>query len=171
MALFGGNIDDLRSLYITQLHYLLSTEKQIVEALPKMVEAANESSLKQALNTHLQETKTHQQRLEGILKDVTGDASDKKCSVTAALISAGETTLKASKDTAVRDAGIIASAQKIEHFEIASYGAARDWASLLGETDSASLLQQTLDEEKHADQLLTEISHERNTDAAKATAA
>jgi ferritin-like metal-binding protein YciE len=79
--------------------------------------------------------------------------------------------VKASKDTAVRDAGIIASAQKVEHFEIASYGAAREWATLLGETQAASILQQTLEEEKHADQLLTQISQERNTAAAKATAA
>jgi ferritin-like metal-binding protein YciE len=171
MALFHGNIDDLRSLYTTQLQHLLSTEKQIVDALPKLSEAATDISLKQVIDTHLQETKTHQQRLESILKDTTGEVSDKKCSVTSALISAGETTVKASKDTAVRDAGIIASAQKVEHFEIASYGAARDWATLLGETEAASILQQTLDEEKHADQLLTQISQERNTAAAKATAA
>jgi len=171
MALFGGNIEDLRSLYVTQLQYLLSTEKQIVDALPKMVDAATDTRLKQALQSHLQETKVHQQRLEGALRSLTNSTSDKKCSVTAELIDSGEKTIKLSNDGPVRDVAIIAAAQKVEHFEIASYGSARDWANLLGETEQSRLLQQTLDEEKHADELLTTISQERNVEAAKATAA
>lgn len=170
MALFAGNIDDLRSLYTKQLRFLLSTEEQIVDALPKMIDAATDTQLRQALQSHLQETEVQRQRLEGILKDLTGDSDDKKCSVTAELISAGETTIKAANDDAVRDAGIIAAAQKIEHFEIASYGSARDWAKLLGETGHAALLQKTLDEEKHADELLTTVSHQRNPEAARAVA-
>jgi ferritin-like metal-binding protein YciE len=171
MALFGGNIEDLRSLYTMQVRHLLSTEEQIVDALPKMIDAATDTQLKQALQTHLRETETHLQRLEGILEDLTGDDDEKKCSVTSALISAGEHTIKSAKDNAVRDAGIIAAAQKVEHFEIASYGSARDWAHLLGETEHASLLQKTLDEEKHADKVLTEVSHQRNPEAARSVAA
>jgi ferritin-like metal-binding protein YciE len=171
MALFGGNIEDLRTLYSTQLRHLLSTEEQIVDALPKMIDAASDTNLKQALQTHLQETEMHRERLDSILNDLSGDSDDKKCSVTAALISAGEHTVKAAKDKAVRDAGIIAAAQKVEHFEMASYGAARDWARLLGETQHAALLQTTLDEEKHADQVLTAISHQRNPEAARSVVA
>jgi ferritin-like metal-binding protein YciE len=171
MALFGGNIEDLRSLYTTQLRYLLSTEEQIVDALPKMIDAATDMQLKHALQTHLRETDMHRQRLDGILRDLAGDNDDKKCSVTSALISAGEHTIKAAKDNAVRDAGIIAAAQKVEHFEIASYGTVRDWAYLLGETQHAALLQATLDEEKRADQVLTDVSQQRNPEAARAIAA
>jgi ferritin-like metal-binding protein YciE len=170
MALFSGNIEDLRSLYTNQLRHLLSTEEQIIDALPKMIDAATDTQLKQALNTHLQETKTHRQRLDGMVKNLAGDADSKTCNVTEELLDAGETTIKASKDNAVRDAGIIASAQKVEHFEIASYGSARDWAKLLGETEQANLLQQTLNEEKHADQVLTDVSHRRNPEAARSAA-
>ena len=165
MSLFSGNIDDLKSLYTTQLRYLLSTEQQIIKALPKMVEAATEPQLKKALQTHLEETKTHAQRLEQIL---TGDTDEKKCAVTAALISAGEGTIKDTRDDAVRDAGIIAAAQKIEHFEMASYGSARSWAQILGNSQQAQLLEKTLNEEKHADQVLTQVSESANTKASRA---
>ena len=168
MALFAGNIDDLRSLYTTQLQYMLSMEEQITKALPKMADAATDTQLKNALQTHLRETQEHVSRVKQILQDQTGDADDKKCAVTAALISAGETTIKAANDDAVRDAGIIASAQKVEHFEMASYGSARDWAKLLGETQAAQLLDRTLEEEKNADKILTQVSQTRNQDATRA---
>ncbi len=168
MALFAGNIDDLRSLYTTQLRYLRSTEEQIIKALPKVIENSTDPELKQGLQTHLQETEGHARRLDTILQDLTGDDDDKKCSVTAALISAGETTIKAANDNAVRDAGIIAACQKIEHFEIASYGSVRSWALVLGETQHAQLLQQTLQEEEHADKLLTSISEKLNPEAQRA---
>lgn len=168
MALFAGNIDDLRELYTTQLRYLLSTEEQIIKALPKMIDAATNTQLKQGLETHLRETEQQRQRLEQILGDLEGEADDKKCAVTAALIAAGEVTVKASNDDGVRDAGIIASCQKIEHFEIASYGSARDWAKLLGENEQAQMLEQTLNEEKHADEVLTQASHIANQAASRA---
>jgi ferritin-like metal-binding protein YciE len=166
MGLFTPNeIKGFESLYTLQLRYLLSTENQIVEGLEKMIDAASDPQLKQAFQTHLQETEIHAQRVERILTDLTGEADDKKCAVTAALISAGEDIVKESDEGAVRDAGLIASAQKIEHFEIASYGAARDWAKLVGRRQDAALLQQTLDEEKHADSLLNSISHRANQEA------
>jgi ferritin-like metal-binding protein YciE len=168
MALFAGNIEDLRSLYTTELRYLLSTEQQIIKALPKMIEAASDMQLKKALQTHLQETEQQERRLDDIMRNLAGDDSEKKCSVTAALISAGETTIKATKDAAVRDVGIIGSAQKIEHYEIAAYGTVRSWAQILGETDHARLLEQTLQEEKNADKMLTGIAEERNPQAGKA---
>lgn len=168
MALFAGNIDDLRSLYTTQLRYLMSTEEQIQKGLPKMIEAATDPQLKRALQTHLEETRQQAHRLETILQDLRGDDDDKKCSVTSALISAGETTIKAANDNAVRDAGIIGAAQKIEHFEIASYGTVASWAQILGETQHGQLLRQTLQEEKHADQVLSGIAGERNPEAGRA---
>ena len=171
MALFAGNIDDLKSLYTTQLRFLLSTEQQITEALPKMEKAATDSELKQALRTHLQETQQHVQRLEQILQKCAGDTDAKKCGVTSALISAGETMIKASNDNAVRDAGIIASAQKVEHFEMATYGTARNWAYTLGYNDQAEMLDKTLKEEGHADHLLTQISDRMNPQAASRRAA
>jgi ferritin-like metal-binding protein YciE len=168
MALFAGNIDDLKTLYITQLRYLLSTEEQITEALPKMIKAASDQQLKDALQSHLQETEIHAERVEDILSELTGDVDDKKCSVTAALISAGENTIKAANDDAVRDAGIIAAAQKIEHFEMASYGTLRNWAQILGYNEQASLLNKTLQEEGHADHLLTKIAERTNPRASLA---
>jgi ferritin-like metal-binding protein YciE len=168
MALFAGNIEDFRELYSTQLRYLLSTEEQIIKGLPKMIEAATNSQLKQALETHLRETEQQRTRLERILSNLQGSSEDKKCGVTSALISAAETTVKATKDKGVRDAGIIAACQKIEHFEIASYGSAREWAKLLGENEQAQVLQQILDEEKRADQALTQAASAANQAATRA---
>lgn len=168
MSLFSSNIEDLRGLYTTQLRYLLSTEEQIIKALPKMVDAASSPQLKQGLKAHLNETEQHRQRLEQILGGLKGSADDKKCAATAALIDAGETTVKSADNDGVRDAGIIAACQKIEHFEIASYGSAREWATLLGENEHALKLEQTLKEEKHADEALTQVSREANRTATRA---
>ncbi len=168
MALFAGNIENLRELYTTQLRYLLSAEQQITKALPRMIEAATDTTLQYGLQMHLRETEVQEQRLQNILKDLSGSADENKCAVTAALVAAGEGTIKAAKDDAVRDAGIIGAAQKIEHFEIASYGTAREWAMLLGETQQAALLEQSLEEEVAADRRLTEVSQHRNREAAHA---
>jgi len=165
MALFSGNIEDLKTLYNNQLRTLLSTENQITQALPKMADAATDSQLKQALRTHLQETQQHVQRLQQILGKLGGETGEKKCAVTAALISAGDDVIKSTKDPVVRDAGIIASAQKVEHFEMASYGTARNWARTLGFNDQAEMLDKTLQEEGHADHLLTSISDRMNPQA------
>lgn len=168
MALFSGNIDDLKTLYNNQIRSLLSTENQITEALPKMADAATDSQLKQALLTHLRETEQHVQRVQQILGKLGGDSDAKKCPVTAALITAGEDIIKSTKDNAVRDAGIIAAAQKVEHFEMASYGTVRNWARTLGFNDQAETLDKTLQEEGHADQLLTSISDRMNPQAKRA---
>ncbi len=176
MALFSENIDDLKSLYTHQLRTLLSTERQITEALPKMEQAATDPQLKQALRTHLQETEQHVQRVEQILSQLGSEIEEKKCDVTAALISGGESIIKSTKDNAVRDAGIIAAAQKVEHFEMASYGTARNWARTLGLAelglaDQAAMLDKTLQEEGHADHLLTTISERMNPQATTRAAA
>ena len=161
-----NDIQDFKSLYTLQLRYLLSTENQIVKGLPSMIEAADDQQLKDAFQSHLQETEVHVTRIQRILEDLEGDADDKKCAVTAALISAGSNIVSESEVGPVRDAGLIASAQKIEHFEQASYGSAHAWALRLGYTEHAALLEKTLVEEKHADALLTTISERANQEAA-----
>ncbi len=168
MKFFSPNLDNLRKLYVDQLQQLHSAETQITEALPKMIEAANEPQLRQALQTHLQETETHVSRLDEILSLLEGSTSSQKCKGIAALISEGEDVIKDATDESVRDAGIIAAAQKVEHYEIAAYGTVRTFAEILGEEAHVDLLEKTLDEEKHADAVLTEIADTANTKADKA---
>jgi len=158
MKVFSANLDNLRKLYINQLQMLLSTEQQITEALPKMIEKAQDVQLRQAFQSHLQETNGHVQRLEQILGSVAGEAKAVKCKVMAALVTETEDMVKDAADENVRDAALIAAAQRVEHYEIASYGAVRHWAQLLGEKQDAELLDKTIKEEGHADHLLTEIS-------------
>ncbi|HVM93059.1 MAG TPA: ferritin-like domain-containing protein [Terriglobales bacterium] len=168
MKFLSANLDNLRKLYIDELQHLHSAETQITEALPKMIEAATDPQLKNALQTHLSETETHVTRLDEILNASEGEVDSKKCKVMASLLSAGEDLLKDTTDDAVRDAAIIAAAQRVEHYEIASYGTVRTFAEILGEEQHADLLETTLEEEKHADAILTEISDTANTRADKA---
>ncbi len=161
-----NDIKSFRSLYTLQLRYLLSAENQIVDGLDTMINAATDPQLKQAFQSHMQETRVQAQRLERILPELEGDTADKKCAVTAALIAAAANIISESEAGPVRDAGLLASAQKVEHFEMASYGAARDWARQLGLHSHADLLQKTLDEEKHANSLLGTIAERANTTAA-----
>lgn len=166
-----NDYDDLKSLYTGQLQYLLSTENQIVAGLQTMIEHSQDEQLIQAFKTHQEETRTQAQRLETILQDLTGDADDKKDPVTVALIGSGANITRESSEGPVRDAGLLATAQKIEHYEIASYGAAREWARTLGYDRHASLLEQSLEEEKRTDQILTSLSTQENRAAATASAA
>ena len=164
------DIQDFRSLYTLQLRYLLSAENQIVDGLQTMIKAAQDDQLKQAFQSHQQETEQQAQRLEKMIGDLDGKVDDKKCAVTAALIASGANLISESKEGPVRDAGLIAAGQKIEHFEIASYGSARDWANILGLPQHAEMLQKTLNEEKHANELLNTISQRMNPQAAQVAA-
>lgn len=168
MKMFSANLDNLRKLYINQLQTLLSTEEQIVDALPKMIDHASDTQLKQAFQSHLQETREQKKRLEQILNQAAGEAKPVKCKVTAALVTATEDMVKDAADDAVRDAALISAGQRVEHFEMATYGAVRHWAHLLGEAAHAELLDKTIKEEGHADHLLTEISTRVNPYAEKA---
>jgi ferritin-like metal-binding protein YciE len=162
-----NDFPSLRELYTAQLRYLLSAENQIVDGLPKMIDHAVEPQLKQAFQSHLQETRVHVQRVQRLLTDLMNEASDKKDPILTAIVGSGENITKETDSGSIRDAGLIATAQKVEHYEIASYGSARDWAETLGLTEHAQILQQTLEEEKHADRLLTEISHTANPKASR----
>jgi ferritin-like metal-binding protein YciE len=123
-----------------------------------MVEAATSSQLKNALTSHLEETRGHVRRLEQILDDLGEKPSGKTCKAMEGLIAEGESYVKASGDDSVRDAGLIGAAQRVEHYEIAGYGTARSLANRLGEKNAADLLQRTLDKEGDADHKLTEIA-------------
>jgi len=164
-----NKIKNFQSLYSLQVRYLLSTENQIVKGLQSMIEQATDTQLKQAFQSHLQETEIHVTRLQDILARMNdGDVDNKKDPITAALVGSGVNIVKESEAGAVRDAGLIAAARKIEHYEITSYGRARDWAKLLSRNEDAALLQKTLDEEKHADELLSRISERANSSAVAA---
>lgn len=161
-----NDIENFRSLYTLQLRYLLSTETQILKGLDSMIKHASDTQLKQAFQSHKQETEVHVERLESLISELNdGDADDKKDAIITALIGSGENIVSESDEGPVRDAGLLATAQKVEHYEIASYGTARDWANVLGLAHHATLLQKTLDEEKHADALLTTISQRGNAEA------
>lgn len=168
MKVFSANLDNLRKLYINQLQMLLSTEEQITHALPEMMNKAVDTQLKQAFQSHLQETRVHQQRLEQILNQAAGEAKPVKCKVLAALVTETEDMMKDAADEAVRDAALISAGQRVEHYEIAVYGAVRHWAQLLGESAHVELLDQTIQEEGHADRLLTEIAERVNPYAQRA---
>jgi ferritin-like metal-binding protein YciE len=168
MKFFSENLDSLRKLYINQLQMLLSTEEQITEALPTMIEKATDPDLKEAFQTHLQETRGHITRVQQILNEATGEAKSVKCKALAALVTEAEDMIEDASDKSVRDAALITAAQRVEHYEMAVYGTVVYFAEILGETSQADLLEQTLDEEKHADQLLTEIADRVNTSAQRA---
>lgn len=167
MKFFSANLDNLRKLYINQLQVLLSAERQIIDALPKMIEKADDTQLKQALQSHLQETQVQATRLDQILREETQSAGTVKAKTLAALITEADELIKDATDQSVRDAAIIAAAQRVEHYEIAAYGAVRTWAQILGKTSQAELLDRTIKEEGHADHLLTSISDRVNPAAQK----
>jgi ferritin-like metal-binding protein YciE len=151
-------MESLRELYIDELKDLYSAEKQIVKALPKMVKNASNPQLKKAFSDHLDETEGHVERLEKIF-DMLGETSrGKKCKGMEGLIEEAKELLDEDASEEVLDAGMISKAQHVEHYEMAGYGTVRTYAEQLGYDDQAKLLQQTLDEEGHANELLTQIA-------------
>jgi ferritin-like metal-binding protein YciE len=151
-------METLRDLYIDELKDLWSAEKQLVAALPRMAKAANDPQLAKAFNTHLRETERQVKRLEQVFKSLGVSPRGKKCVGMEALIEEGKELIKEKPEPSVLDAGLIAKAQHVEHYEIAGYGTVRTYAQLLGEQDQARLLQQTLDEEGNTDKILTELA-------------
>ena len=168
MPLFGMSVDNLQQLFIEQLRDLYDGEKQITEALPKLISKANDSQLKAALQDHLQVTRTQIDRLERIFKELGEKPSGETCKGMKGVIAEGDGLVGKVDDPAVRDASIITSCQRVEHYEMAGYGTARTFAQQLGKQQWASILEQTLNEEKEADQLLTQIAESVNVKADKA---
>jgi ferritin-like metal-binding protein YciE len=155
----------LRELYIQELKDLYDAENQITKALPKMMKESSSDELRSALEEHLEVTKEQARRIEQIFSNMGERLKAEKCKGVEGVIKEGSELLKEAEDEDVRDAGIIASAQKVEHYEIASYGTVRTYAQLLGEDEAARLLQQTLEEEKEADQKLNGLAEEINVEA------
>lgn len=150
--------DDLRSLFEEQLKDIYWAEKALTKALPKMAKNASSEELIDALNEHLDVTKAQVQKVEAVFESIGKKAQAKKCDAMEGLIKEGEGILEDTEPGPVRDAGIIGACQKVEHYEIASYGTLASFASLLGEDEAASILQEILDEEKEADHVLTGVA-------------
>jgi ferritin-like metal-binding protein YciE len=156
----------LRDVYIDELRDLYDAEHRLIKALPKLAKAADSDELRSGIEAHLEQTKGHAQRLEQIFESMGEQAKAKKCKGIEGIINEAAETLEEDFEGAVMDAAIIASAQRAEHYEIAAYGSVRSFAEQLGETKAASLLQQTLNEEKEADEKLTKMSETINPRAA-----
>ncbi|HEX4750538.1 MAG TPA: ferritin-like domain-containing protein [Bryobacteraceae bacterium] len=150
--------NSLNDLFVNQIEDLYDAENRLTQALPKMAEAANSSQLKQAFQSHLTETQGHVRRLEQIFREINVEPKRDTCQAMKGLIAEGEEMIKASGDPDVKDAALIAAAQRVEHYEMSGYGSARAFARRLGLTQAATLLQQTLEEEKAADEKLNIIA-------------
>ena len=169
MKLFSENIEDLRTLYVTSLRKALDMEQKITKALPTMIEKSTDPQLATAFRNHLTETQQHVVKVQNLLRDATGDDSTSTCKAISALITEAEDNIKDAAEPSIRDITMIASAQQVEHHEIAVYGTLRTWAELLGQDGAANTLESILEEEKNADELLTTISDSVNTTAATRT--
>jgi ferritin-like metal-binding protein YciE len=156
----------LRDVYIDELRDLYDAEHRLIKALPKLAKAADSHELRSGIEAHLEQTKGHVQRLEQIFESMGEQAKAKKCKGIEGIINEASETLDEDFEGPVMDAAIIASAQRAEHYEIAAYGSVRSFAEQLGETKAASLLQETLNEEKEADEKLTKMSETINPRAA-----
>lgn len=170
MKLVIEKLPDLRALYVKQLRLLLSAEELIVRGVPDLLEQATDTQLKQALRSHLNESEIHVARLRDMLTKIAGDAEPRTCKAVNALLEESEDTMQDASHDAVRDAALIASVQRLEHYEIAAYGAVRHFAQVLGRDADVEMLDQTLHEEGHADHLLTTIAERVNPAARKAAA-
>jgi ferritin-like metal-binding protein YciE len=158
-----GKITTLHELFLEQLRDLYDAETQLVSALPQMAEAATSPELKQGFTTHLEETKQHALRIEQILRDLDeGDATGKTCQAMKGLIKEGKETISEDATPEVKDAALIAAAQRVEHYEIAGYGTVRTYAEIMGHTAAANLLQTTLDEEGATNKKLTAAAEKLN---------
>jgi ferritin-like metal-binding protein YciE len=161
-------LDSLEPLFAEELRDIYNAETQLTKALPRMAKAASSNELKSAFQEHLEQTKEHIARLEEIFESLGKPAKGKTCKAMKGLIEEGSEMMEEDGEDSVIDAALIAAAQKVEHYEIASYGTVRSWAEMLGKNDAVDLLQQTLDEETETDEKLTEIAE--NTINVEATA-
>lgn len=152
------SMESLKDALVHELRDLLSAEKQLTSAIPKLQEKAHNDELRNAFGAHLDETQGHVERLNKALKSLGSDARAEKCDAMEGLIKEGDKLAGEDAGDAVKDALLIAAAQKVEHYEIASYGTACTWAKLLGLDDVLDLLKQTIDEEQAADEKLTSIA-------------
>jgi ferritin-like metal-binding protein YciE len=161
----ANKLKNLKDLLEHELKDLFSAENQITEALPKMAKAAKNPNLKKAFEDHLKETKNQIKRLQQVAEEIGVNIEGEECKAMKGLIKEGEDLINEKADPAVHDAGLIASAQRVEHYEIAGYGTVVNYLEMLEYDEAADLLSETLDEEREADQKLTAIAEEVNADA------
>jgi ferritin-like metal-binding protein YciE len=159
------SVETLEELLVDELKDLYSAEKQIASALPKIIKAVSSPNLQEGLSSHFEETKVQVTRLEKIGEILGEKMSGKTCVGMKGVLEEGAEVLEETEKGVVRDAALIAACQRVEHYEMAGYGSARDFAKLLGQKDIAAMLEETLEEEKHADKALTEASKQVNSEA------
>ena len=151
-------MESLQELYIDELRDIYDAEQQLVKALPKMAKAATNEELRAAFEQHLEQTEEHVARLERVFEELGEKPKRKTCEAMKGLVEEGKQLMEEDADEDVMDAGLIAAAQKVEHYEIATYGTLRTYAEMLGFDEQADILQETLDEEKDTDDNLTELA-------------
>lgn len=158
-------VENLKELLVDELRDLYSAENQLTKALPKVAKTATSSELKKAIEHHLKETEGHVQRLEQIFERLKESPKSKTCEGMKGLIKEADERIEEGGNPDALDAGLIADAQRVEHYEISAYGSARTFANLLGEKQIVQLLEATLKEEKAADAKLNSIAEEINVEA------
>ena len=169
MGLFGREkFESLQDLLFHQLEDMYDAERRLTEALPEMKEAAHNTELKTAFADHLRETQMHQERLDQVFRALGSEPQSETCPAMQGLIKEAREMVRAEGDAGSCDAALIAAAQRIEHYEMAGYGTIRDLAQQLGDQDTVKQAQANLDEEKAADEKLTELAQRVNASAAKA---
>jgi len=154
----GIPMESLEDLFVHEIKDLYNAEQQILKALPKMIKECGSGELRQALEHHLDQTRDHVERLDRVFEEIGEAARGQKCKGMEGLIEEGSDLLKKRAEESVKDAGIIAAAQRVEHYEMAAYGTVRTFAQMLGHEEAVPLLEETLREEKEADKKLTEIA-------------
>jgi ferritin-like metal-binding protein YciE len=155
----------LKNLFTEELEDMYDAEHRITKTLPKLIEAATCKDLKAALESHLRETEGQITKLEGVFKAFGEEVNSAKCEAMVGLLDEGDTLVKKNKKSSSINAAIISAAQKVEHYEIASYGCLKAWASILGNSEAARLLEEILEEEKEADQRLNGLAAAKNEEA------
>lgn len=168
MKIFSANVKTLNKLYNSELRKALDLEEQIVKALPTMIEKSTDTQLKQAFQSHLQESETHVDKVKQLLNQQE-DSSSQTCKVIHALVTEAQDTIKDVTDQDVLDVALIGAGQQVEHHEIAVYGTLRQWAILLGLNNDAQVLESVLNDEKHADKLLSTVADRVNSEASQLT--
>jgi len=158
-------MSSLQDLYVEELKDLYSAENQLLKALPKMAKAAHSPDLKAGFEEHLKQTEGHVQRIVKIFEGLDGSPKGKKCKAMEGLIEEGSEVIKEEMTPEVKDAALIAAGQRVEHYEMAGYGTSRTYAELLGYSDAASLLQETLDEEGDTNKKLMKLAKKLNPKA------
>ena len=166
MKVFSANIQDLRTLYVSNLKKALDMEQKITKTLPELIEKATDAELAKAFEIHLEETDGHVKKIENLLRRNMGESKTETCKVINGLTTEASETIKDVTDPSIRDIALIGAAQQVEHHEIAVYGTLRRWAEILGLAEDAVVLEAIEAEEANADELLSEIAERVNYQAA-----